>query len=76
MICQLIASPSPAPWGRGCLCLPFSRSPPSSNLTLAPGLFPIATRLGIDPVHLSIILIVSGEIGVAPVTLWLLYRLF
>ncbi|MFT6589252.1 MAG: C4-dicarboxylate transporter DctM subunit [Rhodoferax sp.] len=32
-------------------------------LILAPILFPIATRLGIDPVHLGIIMVVNLEIG-------------
>jgi C4-dicarboxylate transporter DctM subunit len=32
-------------------------------LILAPILFPIATRLGIDPVHLGIIMVVNMEIG-------------
>ena len=30
---------------------------------MAPILFPIATRLGIDPVHLGIIMVVNMEIG-------------
>jgi C4-dicarboxylate transporter DctM subunit len=32
-------------------------------LILAPILFPIATRLGVDPVHLGIIMVVNMEIG-------------
>jgi C4-dicarboxylate transporter, DctM subunit len=32
-------------------------------LILAPILFPIATQLGIDPVHLGIIMVVNLEIG-------------
>jgi len=32
-------------------------------LILAPILFPIASRLGIDPVHLGIIMVVNLEIG-------------
>jgi C4-dicarboxylate transporter DctM subunit len=32
-------------------------------LILAPILFPIATRLGIDPVHLGVIMVVNLEIG-------------
>jgi C4-dicarboxylate transporter DctM subunit len=32
-------------------------------LIMAPILFPIATRLGIDPVHLGIIMVVNLEIG-------------
>ena len=32
-------------------------------LIFAPILFPIATRLGIDPIHLGIIMIVNMEIG-------------
>jgi len=32
-------------------------------LILAPILFPIATKLGIDPVHLGIIMVVNLEIG-------------
>jgi C4-dicarboxylate transporter DctM subunit len=32
-------------------------------LILAPILFPIATELGIDPVHLGIIMVVNMEIG-------------
>jgi len=32
-------------------------------LILAPILFPIATRLGIDPIHLGIIMVVNMEIG-------------
>ena len=37
--------------------------PSSILLILAPILFPIATRLGIDPVHLGIIMVVNMEIG-------------
>ena len=37
--------------------------PSSILLILAPILFPIATRLGIDPVHLGIIMTVNMEIG-------------
>ncbi len=32
-------------------------------LILAPILFPIATELGIDPIHLGIIMVVNMEIG-------------
>src|SRR3990167_6490425 len=32
-------------------------------LILAPILFPIATRLGIDPIHLGVIMVVNMEIG-------------
>ena len=32
-------------------------------LILAPILFPIATQLGIDPIHLGIIMVVNLEIG-------------
>jgi C4-dicarboxylate transporter DctM subunit len=32
-------------------------------LILAPSLFPIATQLGIDPVHLGIIMVVNLEVG-------------
>jgi C4-dicarboxylate transporter, DctM subunit len=37
--------------------------PSSITLILAPILFPIAVRLGIDPVHFGIILVVNMEIG-------------
>ena len=37
--------------------------PTSVVLILAPILFPIATRLGIDPVHLGIVIVVNMEIG-------------
>ena len=37
--------------------------PSSILLILAPILFPIATRLGIDPIHLGIIMTVNMEIG-------------
>jgi len=37
--------------------------PSAIILILAPILFPIATRLGIDPVHLGIIMVVNLEIG-------------
>ena len=37
--------------------------PSSILLILAPIFFPIATRLGIDPIHLGIIMVVNMEIG-------------
>jgi C4-dicarboxylate transporter DctM subunit len=37
--------------------------PASVTLVLAPILFPVAAQLGIDPVHLGIILVVNMEIG-------------
>jgi C4-dicarboxylate transporter DctM subunit len=37
--------------------------PSSIILILAPILFPIATQLGIDPIHLGIIMVVNMEIG-------------
>lgn len=37
--------------------------PSSIILILAPILFPIATRLGIDPIHLGVIMVVNMEIG-------------
>lgn len=37
--------------------------PSAIILILAPILFPIATRLGIDPVHLGIIMVINLEIG-------------
>jgi C4-dicarboxylate transporter DctM subunit len=37
--------------------------PTGTILILAPILFPIATQLGIDPVHLGIIMVVNLEIG-------------
>lgn len=37
--------------------------PSAIILILAPILFPVATRLGIDPVHLGIIMVVNMEIG-------------
>ena len=37
--------------------------PTSIILILLPILFPVATRLGIDPVHLGIIVVVNMEIG-------------
>ncbi|HET7131928.1 MAG TPA: TRAP transporter large permease, partial [Gammaproteobacteria bacterium] len=37
--------------------------PTSVVLILAPILFPIATQLGIDPVHLGIVIVVNMEIG-------------
>ena len=37
--------------------------PTAIILILAPILFPIASRLGIDPVHLGIIMVVNMEIG-------------
>ena len=37
--------------------------PSSIILILAPILFPIATKLGIDPIHLGIIMVVNMEIG-------------
>jgi C4-dicarboxylate transporter DctM subunit len=42
----------------GCLM-----EPSGLLLILAPILFPIATRLGIDPIHLGIIMVVNMEIG-------------
>ncbi len=37
--------------------------PTAILLILAPILFPIATQLGIDPIHLGIIMVVNMEIG-------------
>jgi C4-dicarboxylate transporter DctM subunit len=37
--------------------------PSAIILILAPILFPIATKLGIDPIHLGIIMVVNLEIG-------------
>lgn len=37
--------------------------PSSIILILAPILFPIATKLGIDPIHLGVIMVVNMEIG-------------
>jgi C4-dicarboxylate transporter, DctM subunit len=37
--------------------------PASITLILAPILFPVATKLGIDPVHFGIIMVVNMEIG-------------
>ncbi|MCY1180941.1 C4-dicarboxylate TRAP transporter large permease protein DctM [compost metagenome] len=37
--------------------------PSAIILILAPILFPIATKLGIDPIHLGIIMVVNMEIG-------------
>jgi C4-dicarboxylate transporter DctM subunit len=37
--------------------------PSSITLIMAPLLYPIAVRLGIDPVHFGIILVVNMEIG-------------
>jgi C4-dicarboxylate transporter DctM subunit len=37
--------------------------PSAIILIMAPILFPIATRLGIDPIHLGIIMVVNMEIG-------------
>ena len=37
--------------------------PSSILLILAPIFFPIATQLGIDPIHLGIIMVVNMEIG-------------
>jgi C4-dicarboxylate transporter DctM subunit len=37
--------------------------PASIILILAPILFPVATKLGIDPVHFGIIMVVNMEIG-------------
>jgi C4-dicarboxylate transporter DctM subunit len=37
--------------------------PASVTLILAPILFPVAARLGIDPVHFGIIMVVNMEIG-------------
>lgn len=37
--------------------------PSAIILILAPILFPIATRLGIDPIHLGVIMVVNMEIG-------------
>jgi C4-dicarboxylate transporter DctM subunit len=37
--------------------------PTGITLILAPILFPIATRLGIDPVHLGVIMVINLEIG-------------
>jgi C4-dicarboxylate transporter DctM subunit len=39
------------------------REPTGIILILAPILFPIATQMGIDPVHLGIIMVVNLEIG-------------
>ena len=37
--------------------------PASITLILAPILFPVAAKLGIDPVHFGIIMVVNMEIG-------------
>jgi C4-dicarboxylate transporter DctM subunit len=37
--------------------------PSAIILILAPILFPIATQLGIDPIHLGVIMVVNMEIG-------------
>ena len=37
--------------------------PSSIILILAPILFPIAVKLGIDPIHLGVIMVVNMEIG-------------
>lgn len=37
--------------------------PSSITLIMAPILFPIATKLGIDPIHLGILLVVNMEVG-------------
>jgi C4-dicarboxylate transporter, DctM subunit len=37
--------------------------PSAILLIMAPILFPIATQLGIDPIHLGIIMVVNMEIG-------------
>jgi C4-dicarboxylate transporter DctM subunit len=37
--------------------------PSSIVLIMAPILFPVATRLGIDPVHFGILIVVNMEVG-------------
>jgi len=37
--------------------------PSAIILILAPILFPIATQLGVDPIHLGVIMVVNMEIG-------------
>ena len=37
--------------------------PSSIVLILAPILFPVAVRLGIDPVHFGILIVVNMEVG-------------
>ena len=44
--------------GAGCIM-----EPASVTLILAPILFPVAVKLGIDPVHFGIIMVVNMEIG-------------
>ena len=40
--------------------------PPSIMLIFAPILFPVAMKLGIDPVHFGIIMVVNMEVGMPP----------
>lgn len=69
LIAELIISWGLPPWGFlvivNILLLAAGNfmEPSAIILILAPILFPIATQLGIDPIHLGIIMVVNMEIG-------------